>query len=187
LYQKNFADLCADEISPFGSGSYRLAYRDAIKVKKCALPGTIKIISITKVYKQIVNTNISQIIMSFYKMKWIVPVVVLLSTFLLISCKDNPSNNKKPRSNCYVQLFDGDHFTDGSIIIKGPGEFSSLENLPGSNKNWNNEADSFKSGKNTTVTFWTETDFTGDSTTYKQGAKIPLVEEPSSMKIKCSE
>jgi hypothetical protein len=125
--------------------------------------------------------------MNIYKAKWGVPLAALLTLFIFVGCKNNPSGNKKPDSDCYVQLFDGDHYTDDSIIVKGPGEFNTLENLPDASQDWNDEADSFKSGENTTVTMWTETNFKGDSTMYKQGAEKPSVDEPSSMKIQCSE
>jgi hypothetical protein len=126
--------------------------------------------------------------MHINKIKWTVPLILLLPTLIIASCNnnDNPTNNK-PDSDCYVQLFDGDHYTDDSITIKGPGAFSTLNKLPNATQDWNDEADSFKSGKDATVTFWTKTDFKGDSTTYQQGAEKPSVEEPSSIKIKCSE
>lgn len=116
----------------------------------------------------------------------------ILSLFLLLSCHSNDDNNppsdpQDPKGSCYVQLFDGDNYTDDTIVIDGPGEFSDLANLPGANKDWNDEADSFKSGANTTVTFWTRTGFEGGSITYEGGAQEPSVDEPSSMKITCKD
>lgn len=88
---------------------------------------------------------------------------------------------------CSVQLFDGDNFKDDHITIKEPGEYENLDDLPGSDgKNWTDEADSFKVGKNTTVTVWTETDFKGDSKVYEAG-DYKSVDEPYSMKIECVE
>lgn len=114
--------------------------------------------------------------------------VIALFALSLISCSSDDDDTKppvEPESDCYVQLFDGDNFKDDNITIDGPGEFSTLENLSGANKDWNDEADSFKAGKNTTITFWTKTNFEGDSITFEKGAEVPSVDEPSSMKIKC--
>lgn len=114
--------------------------------------------------------------------------LIALFTLTFMSCKDDDDDNTvpaEPDNGCYVQLFDGDNYKDDHITIKGAGEFRSLDSLPGANKNWNDEADSFKAGKNTVVTFWTKTNFEGDSIVYKKGAKMPSVDEPSSMKIRC--
>jgi hypothetical protein len=89
-------------------------------------------------------------------------------------------------SGCSVTLYDGDNFTDDHITIEGPGEFSSLENLPDADKDWSKEADSFKAGDNAVVVFWSKTDFKGDSTKYDAGAeKASIDNEPASIKIKC--
>ncbi len=111
--------------------------------------------------------------------------------FLAVNCK-NESNTVQEasttssESGCFVELFDGDNYTDDQIKIEGPAEYTDLKNLPGSKKDWTDEADSFKSGKNTTVTFYTKTGFQGDSITYKGGENKPSMDEPSSMKIKCN-
>lgn len=118
-------------------------------------------------------------------MNRLLAILILISTVLLFSCSRNDDSRGDTDNSCYVQLFDGDNFTDDNIIVKGPGEFSALNKLPGVNKNWDDEADSFKSGKNTTVTFYTESDFKGDSVTYKDGAQEASIDEPGSMKITC--
>lgn len=112
----------------------------------------------------------------------------VLSVFLLANCSSDDDNNspENPSSDCYVQLFDGDNFTDDNIVVDGPGEFSDLSDLPGASKNWNDEADSFKVGENTTVTMWSETGFEGESVTYGGGTEETSGIEPSSMKIKCN-
>lgn len=121
------------------------------------------------------------------KLKSTIFILSLCSIFLLVSCSKDNGNNDQPDPDdaCYVQLFDGDRYTDDNIIIKGAGEYANLENLPGATKNWDDEADSFKSGKNTTVTFYTEPDFKGESVTYRNGAEEPSMDEPRSMKITC--
>lgn len=125
-------------------------------------------------------------------MKLYSTISVLIAVFLfgsfVYSCK-NDDNNKTGLADtpdCAVQLFDGNNYTDDTILIQGPGEFPNLETLPGSGKNWNDEADSFKAGKNASVTMWSKTNFQGDSITYEKGAHKPTINEPSSMKIRCN-
>lgn len=108
--------------------------------------------------------------------------------FFAFGCKNADKNNSTGNSegSCYVQLFDGDNYSDDSIMIDGPGEYSNLSNLSGATKDWNSEADSFKLGHHTTVTFYSETGFNGESVTYSNGDQNPSVAvEPSSMKITC--
>jgi len=95
------------------------------------------------------------------------------------------ADNKPSVPACAVQLFDGDNFTDDSILVNGPGEFADLSKLPGAKKNWNDEADSFKAGANTKVIFYTRKNFEGKSKTYEKGARDADMDEPSSMKIIC--
>lgn len=111
--------------------------------------------------------------------------VIILIGFLLFSCSDK-EEEKDLSDTCYVQLFDGDRFKGDNIIVYWPGEFASLVSLPGSTKNWDDEADSFKSGENTTVIFWFLPNFEGDSVVYSNGAEKPSMEEPRSMKIRCN-
>lgn len=95
---------------------------------------------------------------------------------------DKPAGELPP---CAVHLFDGKNYKDDNIIVTGPGEFSDLSKLPNSKKDWNDEADSFKAGANAVVTFYTKTNFEGESVTYEKGAQKPKIDEPSSMKITC--
>lgn len=112
--------------------------------------------------------------------------ILFFSVTMLLSCAKNDNVEDPDGDECYVQLFDGDNYTDDNIIVKGPGEFADLSKLPGAYKNWDDEADSFKSGKNTTVTFYSEPNFEGESVTYKNGAQEPSIDEPRSMKIVCN-
>lgn len=120
-------------------------------------------------------------------------VLFAIFAFSVMSCNsddDNgpdiePNDPNGPAGACTVQLFDGDNYSDDNIIVEGPGEFPTLENLPGANKDWNNEADSFKAGENAIVTLWTQTEFRGDSIVFEAGAQEPSIDEPSSMKIRC--
>jgi hypothetical protein len=115
-------------------------------------------------------------------------LIIAFAAFSLISFqRANAAGSSDSPGACEVQLFDGSHFEDGHVTVKGPGKFSSLKKLPNSSKDWNDEADSFKAGKNAVVTFWTKTNFKGQSKTYKAGAQEASIDhEPSSMKIRCS-
>lgn len=126
--------------------------------------------------------------MKLYITHIIIAVIIGLTGFGLQSCSNDDDNGGSQIDNeeCYVHLFDGDNYKDDTIVVKGPGDFPTLEDLPGADKNWNNEADSFKSGKNTTVIMWEKTNFEGDSIVYQKGAHEPSIVEPSSMKIRCN-
>jgi|LSQX01.3.fsa_nt_gb hypothetical protein len=118
------------------------------------------------------------------------PILLLFFAFFFIvsisfSACSKDEVGKIPEDKCYVHLFDGENYKGDNIIIDGPGEFANLKSLPGTRKDWDDEADSFKSGENTTVIFWTRTDFRGDSIVYKNGAKKASIDEPRSMKIIC--
>lgn len=116
----------------------------------------------------------------------------VLAAFFFTSCSNNDDNHNNSDDNaggsegCYVHLYDGDNFKDDNFIVKGEGDYSDLSKLSGTDKDWNDEADSFKIGKNATVTMWTKTNFEGDSIVYKGGTEKASAEEPSSMKIKCN-
>lgn len=123
--------------------------------------------------------------MKFRPMSILMMTIMVFSGILFQSCHDDDDRNDISDSGCYVHLFDGDNYSDDNIVVEGPGDFPSLADLPGTDKNWNDEADSFKAGKNTTVTMWTRTNFEGDSIVYSKGAHEPSIDEPSSMKIRC--
>lgn len=110
---------------------------------------------------------------------------IFIFSVLLFSACDKDKDDEIPANECFVQLFDGDDYTDDHFTIREPGDYPDLSNLPGTDKNWDDEADSFKSGSKTTVTFWTEKNFGGDSITYQNGAEMPSIDEPRSMKISC--
>src|SRR5699024_6841495 len=124
-----------------------------------------------------------------HRRKLVVSTILFAFLITFVGCDDssgvdNP-DQPEPPSSCYVQLFDGDHFKDDSIIIEGAGEFSDLANLRGSDgKDWTDEADSFIAVVTTTLIIWTQTSFKGDSNVYETG-KYPSVDEPYSLKITC--
>lgn len=125
--------------------------------------------------------------MKLYLTSILTAAVIGFSGFGLQSCSNDDDNGggQSGDGECYVHLFDGDNYKDDNIVVKGPGDFPTLADLPGADKDWNDEADSFKAGKNTTVTMWTKTNFEGDSIVYRKGAHEPSIDEPSSMKIRC--
>src|SRR5699024_2435237 len=111
--------------------------------------------------------------------------LLVFVAFLISSCDKKDDNDNEPDGDCFVQLFDGDNYTDDHFTIRDAGDYPNLSNLPGADKDWDSEADSFKSGTNTTVTFWSERNFMGDSVTYQNGAQESVMNEPRSMKITC--
>lgn len=115
--------------------------------------------------------------------------LLIFSTGLLLgSCSsddDNVENPEEGDGDCYIKLFDGDNFKDDHITVEGPAEYTDLSNLPNADdKDWTDEADSFKISKGASVTVWSETEFKGDSTVYEAG-DYPSVDEPYSLKITC--
>lgn len=128
---------------------------------------------------------------------------LVLLAFLLLACGGGGGSDEGARGSgldgaggddaqalesCHVELFDGDRFGDESIRVQGPGEFPTLDDLPGSDgKSWDDEADSFKYGPDAIVSLWTERHFEGDKTVYDnaQGGAEPSVDEPRSMRIEC--
>lgn len=138
--------------------------------------------------------------MRFHQVK-IAAILIIASAFILTNCDnwngtggnngDNNGGNQGQYGNlkpCAIRLYDGDNFstTDDSVTIKGPGHFSSLANLEGTDKNWNAGADSYRGGTDAAVTFWTKTNFEGDSVYFDPGTKKGSLEiEPSSVKISC--
>lgn len=113
---------------------------------------------------------------------------LLLTGILLAVCGGSDAASHRagtPDGACWVQLFDGDRYADDSVFIAGPGEFPALDALPGTDKNWDDEADSFQSGEDATVTFWPERNFQGKPVVHERGAREPAIDEPGSLKIAC--
>jgi hypothetical protein len=116
----------------------------------------------------------------------------LLASFAMAGCQSSASDAGTGMAGgdtpaCSVHLWDGGHFKDGDIVVKGPGKFADLSNLPNANgKDWSDEADSLKVGSSATVKAWTKKNFKGTVNTYKPGTeKADLDDEPSSLKITC--
>lgn len=114
-----------------------------------------------------------------------------VSTLLLIGCNNNDKNTNEnpenPQGNCSVHLFDGDNFKDDNFVLKGPGEFSSLKNLPGADKDWSDEADALKVGSSAKVTVWNEENFQGESKVFNGGDEVAKLQiEIRSIKINCN-
>jgi hypothetical protein len=122
-------------------------------------------------------------------MKRCTPVLAAVAAASVLVFVATECDAKEPSSDtpaCSVHLFDGSHFKDSDIVIKGPSKLKNLKDLPGSDgKNWDDEADSLKVGSAATVDAWKEKNFKGKHKTYKPGTKHPSVSEPSSLKITC--
>lgn len=93
-----------------------------------------------------------------------------------------------PDNGCYVQLFDSEDFYEGDSIylITEPGKYPNLKGLPGTERDWTEQADSLKVGPKATVTIWTKVDFGGTSSRLEPGSQHPdLEDEPSSLELEC--
>lgn len=89
---------------------------------------------------------------------------------------------------CYIHLFDGDDFDedDDNFRLTEPGTYANLDDLPGADQDWTDEADSARVGESATVTIYSEIDFGGESTTLDPGSEHPdLDPEPSSLEMTC--
>lgn len=88
--------------------------------------------------------------------------------------------------SCSVRLYDGDNFTDDSILISGAGRYGDLSKLPGASKDWTREADSFKLGSGASMTAWPEANFAGAPKQYEVGTQEPSADpEPGSLELTC--
>jgi hypothetical protein len=99
------------------------------------------------------------------------------------------SGGMEPNNGCFVHLYDDDNFStaDDNFVLTQPGSYTNLDNLPGANQSWTDEADSFKVGSAATVTVYDEENFEGNSKTYQPGSEEPSADiEPSSLKMSCS-
>lgn len=96
------------------------------------------------------------------------------------------AQNTAGSDGCYVHLFEDDDFEDDNIVVRGPGRFANLAGLPGTNRDWTDEAESFKVGRDATVTMWPDTNFRGTPRTFQPGSEVRSVDdEPESMEIRC--
>lgn len=104
---------------------------------------------------------------------------------------DSPSTEGSSDSGdgCWVHLFDGDNFdeSDDNLKLTEAGEYENLENLPGADKDWTDEADSIKVGSSAKVEIFDQRDFKGKSQTLEAGSEHPDVDdEPYSLKMTCN-
>ncbi len=116
-------------------------------------------------------------------------LTILFFCTLLWSCTNSEYDNvnqQDPEKECSLHLYDNDKLSGENVVIDQPGNYPDLDNLPGADgKNWTDEADSFRVGKEAVVTVWTARNFEGDSTVYTAG-EYPEAKEPSSLKLNCS-
>ncbi|MFA5565552.1 MAG: hypothetical protein WC184_07275 [Acidimicrobiia bacterium] len=89
---------------------------------------------------------------------------------------------------CWVHLYDDDNFkeTDDNFRLTEPGRYSDLSNLPGADKDWDDEADSIRVGDSATVTLWSKRDFQGNKLELGSGDEVAdLDDEPESLELVC--
>lgn len=106
-----------------------------------------------------------------------------------------PPVSAAPTDNgCWVQIWEDENFQDDNDIIRGPGRWNNMRNLPGANKtDWGDEIDSLKVGPRATVRVWEDENFGDNSATYGPGTeKTNLRGDPDlgdnidSMEITCA-
>lgn len=103
---------------------------------------------------------------------------------------DNEGNDDEGASadDCFIHFFDGEDFdeTDDNFKLTEPGEYENLGDLPGADKDWTDEADSFKIGDSASVTIFTEENFEGESQDLDPGTEVADADdEPVSLKMTC--
>lgn len=113
--------------------------------------------------------------------------LTLIGFVTITACKKDEVEDTTgtTHDDCTITLYDGDNFEDDKVTLDGPAEYPDLSDLPGTDKNWDDEADSFKASENAIAIFWSQPNFQGDSTVFKAGAEEMSVDEPRSLKIRC--
>lgn len=89
---------------------------------------------------------------------------------------------------CYIHFFDGDNFaeSDDNFKLTEAGDYENLSNLPGADKDWTGEADSFRVGDSAHVVIFTEEGFGGESQDLTPGSEVADAdEEPASLQMTC--
>ncbi len=91
-------------------------------------------------------------------------------------------------SDCFVHFFDSDDFdeSDDNFELTEAGRYDTLDDRPGADQDWNDEADAIEVGAGATVTIWEEKNFEGTSEKLEAGSKNADIEEPSSIEFSCN-
>ena len=101
----------------------------------------------------------------------------------------DPAGSATAVDGCFVHLFEDEDFdeSDDHFILTEPGEYPSIENLPGAPAGWDDEAESIKVGPGATVTIYEDEDFRGRSMELQPGTEIAdLEDEAESLKMTCN-
>ncbi len=104
------------------------------------------------------------------------------------SAPEDTSSTEEGGDGCFIHFFDGDDFdeNDDNFKLTEAGEYENLENLPGADQDWTDEADSLKVGESASVTIFSEENFEGDSQDLEPGTEQAGVDlEPQSLKMTC--
>lgn len=90
--------------------------------------------------------------------------------------------------DCFVHLFDSDDFdtSDDNFKLTEQGRYATLDDLPGAEQDWSDEADGIEVGQGATVTIWEEENFEGAPQELDAGSQNSDIEEPSSMELICN-
>ena len=89
--------------------------------------------------------------------------------------------------DCFVHLYDSDDFdtSDDNFKLTEEGRYATMDDLPGADQDWTDEADSIEVGDGATVTIWEKENFEGESQELDAGSRHPDIEEPSSIELTC--
>lgn len=90
--------------------------------------------------------------------------------------------------DCFVHLYDSDDFdaSDDNYKLTEEGRYATMDDLPGADKDWADDADSIEVGDGATVTIWEQENFEGASQELDAGSQHPDIEEPSSIELSCN-
>lgn len=89
---------------------------------------------------------------------------------------------------CWVHLFEEENFdeSDEHFRLTQPGRYADLDALPGTDEDWDDEAESIRVGPAATVTLFADSDFQGETLELGPGSeRADLGEEPESLELRC--
>lgn len=128
-------------------------------------------------------------------MKRTVPVLsaafaIALGTACVIH-KDEVVAQPIANPDCWVKVYDADHFGDGSstATLHGPIELSTLDNVEG--KDWEDQIESLIVGPHAEIQVWKSANYAGTALTFQPGQKVEQLgdlnygNEIGSLKVVC--
>ena len=105
--------------------------------------------------------------------------------------KDEVVTQPIPNPDCWVKVYDADHFDGGSssATIRGPIDLATLDNLEG--KDWEDQIESLIVGPDAELHVWKSANYAGTELTFQPGQKVEALgdldyeDEIGSMKVVC--